>query len=164
MCAFPLKLSYGENLLAVSVIATRSSLSASLGDETAKIEVVSMADGVIRYRHAERVSEARFAREGDAVDIQHGAQARRFVDVTFAPASESAAGADVVKAPMAGAVTGVFVKAGDVVRKGQIVVAIEAMKMEHKLAAPRDGVIAEVLAAPGDQVAIRTKLVALGAA
>ena len=71
------------------------------------------------------------------------------------------AGADSVKAPMAGAVTSVSVKAGDKVSKGQTVATIEAMKMEHQLKAPRDGVVAEVAARTGDQVAIRAKIVTL---
>lgn len=163
-CAFPLKMQYGESVLSVSVIATRNSLTTMLGEESATVEILSAANGVIRYRNGARIGSACFSREGETVDLKAGAQTRRFIDVTYTPASDAGAGADVVKAPMAGAVTGVFVKSGDAVKKGQIVIAIEAMKMEHKLAAPRDGVIAEVLAAPGDQVAIRTKLVSLGAA
>jgi len=46
---------------------------------------------------------------------------------------------------------------------GRYVVAVETMKMEHQLKAPRDGVVAEVFAKEGDQVAIRAKLVALKA-
>ena len=44
-------------------------------------------------------------------------------------------------------------KAGDVVTKGQPVIVLEAMKMEHALTAPFDGVAVEVNAAVGDQVA-----------
>ena len=62
---------------------------------------------------------------------------------------------------MAGAVTSVTVKAGDKVTKGQTVATIEAMKMEHQLKAPRDGVVAEIGAKIGDQVAIRAKIVSL---
>ena len=44
------------------------------------------------------------------------------------------------------------VKAGDAVTKGQALAVMEAMKMEHTIAAPADGVVAELLYAPGDQV------------
>jgi 3-methylcrotonyl-CoA carboxylase alpha subunit len=45
------------------------------------------------------------------------------------------------------------VKAGDKVSKGQALAVMEAMKMEHSIAAPADGVVAELMYAPGDQVA-----------
>jgi 3-methylcrotonyl-CoA carboxylase alpha subunit len=45
------------------------------------------------------------------------------------------------------------VKAGDRITKGQALAVMEAMKMEHSIAAPADGVVAELLYAPGDQVA-----------
>jgi 3-methylcrotonyl-CoA carboxylase alpha subunit len=44
------------------------------------------------------------------------------------------------------------VKAGDKVTKGQALAVMEAMKMEHTIAAPRDGTIAELLYVVGDQV------------
>jgi len=43
-------------------------------------------------------------------------------------------------------------KAGDPVTKGQSIVVVEAMKMEHALTAPFDGVVVEVSASIGDQV------------
>ena len=83
------------------------------------------------------------------------------MDITLVPASDSEGGDDVIKAPMAGLVTSMRVGPGDPVSKGTIVATIEAMKMEHQLKAARDGVIADVLAKEGDQVAIRAKLVTL---
>jgi 3-methylcrotonyl-CoA carboxylase alpha subunit len=44
------------------------------------------------------------------------------------------------------------VKAGDKVTKGQPLAVMEAMKMEHTIAAPADGTVEELLYAPGDQV------------
>ena len=46
----------------------------------------------------------------------------------------------------------VSVALGDTVRAGEALVALEAMKMEHTVRAPHDGVVTEVLVAPGDQV------------
>jgi 3-methylcrotonyl-CoA carboxylase alpha subunit len=45
------------------------------------------------------------------------------------------------------------VKPGDAVKKGQALAVMEAMKMEHTIAAPADGTVQELLYAPGDQVA-----------
>jgi acetyl/propionyl-CoA carboxylase alpha subunit len=59
---------------------------------------------------------------------------------------------DDVKAPLPGKVVAVLAKKGARVKKGEALVALEAMKMEHGLTAPRDGVIAEVNAQDGAQV------------
>ncbi len=55
-------------------------------------------------------------------------------------------------APMPGAVLATEVCAGDVVTRGQLVLILEAMKMEHRITAPRDGTIGELRVAVGDQV------------
>ena len=55
-------------------------------------------------------------------------------------------------APMPGKVVSFNVKAGDKVSKGQPLAVMEAMKMEHTIAAPGDGVVLELLYTPGDQV------------
>ena len=56
-------------------------------------------------------------------------------------------------APMPGTVLGVHAAAGDTVTGGQLLMIVEAMKMEHRITAPHAGVVREVRAQPGDQVA-----------
>ncbi|MDZ4356259.1 MAG: acetyl/propionyl/methylcrotonyl-CoA carboxylase subunit alpha [Variovorax sp.] len=70
----------------------------------------------------------------------------------LAHAGEAAAEGGRLTAPMPGKVVSFSVKAGDVVKKGQALAVMEAMKMEHTIAAPADGTVAELLYAPGDQV------------
>lgn len=65
-------------------------------------------------------------------------------------------------APMPGKVVSFAVKAGDKVSKGQALAVMEAMKMEHTIAAPADGVVEELLYAPGDQVAEGAELLKIG--
>jgi len=55
-------------------------------------------------------------------------------------------------APMPGKVVAYLVRAGDAIKTGQALAVLEAMKMEHTIVAPRDGTVAELLFAPGDQV------------
>ncbi|GAA6141380.1 acetyl/propionyl/methylcrotonyl-CoA carboxylase subunit alpha [Hydrogenophaga sp. 5NK40-0174] len=57
-----------------------------------------------------------------------------------------------LSAPMPGKVLSFAVKAGDAVKAGQVLAVMEAMKMEHTIAAPTDGVVTELLFSPGDQV------------
>jgi 3-methylcrotonyl-CoA carboxylase alpha subunit len=71
----------------------------------------------------------------------------------------AAAGDGAILAPMPGKVTSVEVAAGDAVTKGQRLLTLEAMKMEHGLVAPFDGVVAELNAAEGTQVQVDAVLV-----
>ncbi|HEX6740901.1 MAG TPA: acetyl-CoA carboxylase biotin carboxyl carrier protein subunit, partial [Sphingomicrobium sp.] len=57
-----------------------------------------------------------------------------------------------IEAPMPGKVTAVEVSSGEKVAKGQRLLTLEAMKMEHALTAPFDGTVAELAAAAGQQV------------
>ncbi|WP_269716930.1 acetyl/propionyl/methylcrotonyl-CoA carboxylase subunit alpha [Caulobacter sp. NIBR2454] len=61
-------------------------------------------------------------------------------------------GDGAVRSPMPGKIVSVSVKAGDAVIKGQALLVLEAMKMEHALTAPFDGVVAELTATTGAQV------------
>lgn len=67
-------------------------------------------------------------------------------------------------APMPGKIISVSVKAGDAVRSGDTLLVMEAMKMEHTICAPKDGVVTEVFYQPGDQVADGALLIAISEA
>ena len=64
-----------------------------------------------------------------------------------------------VAAPMPGKVFAVFVKVGDTVKKGQPLIGLEAMKMEHTLNSPCDGVVQSIPHPVGDQVTEGTELI-----
>jgi 3-methylcrotonyl-CoA carboxylase alpha subunit len=81
----------------------------------------------------------------------------------LAHAGESEAEGGRLTAPMPGKVVSFTVKAGDKVSKGQALAVMEAMKMEHTIAAPADGVVQELLYAPGDQVTEGAELLKLQA-
>jgi len=66
-----------------------------------------------------------------------------------------------LEAPMPGVVTKVLVVVGDDVTKGQPLLALEAMKMEHMIRAPRAGRIKSVAASPGIMVQAGATLVEL---
>ncbi|KGJ17075.1 acetyl/propionyl/methylcrotonyl-CoA carboxylase subunit alpha [Paracoccus sanguinis] len=72
-----------------------------------------------------------------------------------------AAGGGLTLSPMPGLVKAVFVATGQAVAAGDRLAILEAMKMEHTLTAARDGVVAEVLAAAGDQVEAGAPLIRL---
>jgi acetyl/propionyl-CoA carboxylase alpha subunit len=106
--------------------------------------------------------EASEATDGaDAMRLSSGAiavmeQGETFVVQPYDPfADADAAGAatDRIVTPMPGKVIQVLVKAGDKVKRGQVLAVLEAMKMEHTLSAPADETVESVGVSQGDQVA-----------
>lgn len=77
-----------------------------------------------------------------------------------APAAAVASG-EAVTAPMPGNILQVKVTQGQSVKKGDILVILEAMKMENEILAPRDATVAQVVAARGTQVDTGAPLVIL---
>ncbi len=100
--------------------------------------------------------------ENDHVFTPRGATQILSIDL-LAHAGEGQADAGRLTAPMPGKVVSFAVKAGDKVSKGQALAVMEAMKMEHTIAAPADGTVAELMFAPGDQVAEGAELLTLTA-
>jgi 3-methylcrotonyl-CoA carboxylase alpha subunit len=79
----------------------------------------------------------------------------------IAHAGEGAASTGQLTAPMPGKLIAYMAKPGDKVARGQALAVIEAMKMEHTIHAPRDGVVRDCLYAPGDQVGEGSELLRL---
>lgn len=73
----------------------------------------------------------------------------------------AAAGSTVIKAPMQGTIVKVNAKSGDAVKKGDVLVVLEAMKMENDIKAPADGTVASVAVSQGDTVATDDVLVSM---
>jgi 3-methylcrotonyl-CoA carboxylase alpha subunit len=72
---------------------------------------------------------------------------------------ESATSSGTILSPMPGRIIAVEVTQGQAVSKGQKLLTLEAMKMEHSLTAPFDGVVAELNAETGAQVQVEAVLV-----
>ncbi len=85
---------------------------------------------------------------------------KRIHRLSLVTSQDAHAGAGL-NAPMPGKVVSFAVKAGDAVTKGQVVAVMEAMKMEHAITAPADGIVGELLYAAGEQVAEGTALLTL---
>ncbi len=105
-------------------------------------------DAVVAGRRA----TTRITRAGDTLHVQtsRGTIALREVPRFHVPGGEGPVGGLV--APMPGTVLHVRVSAGDTVTAGQVLVVMEAMKMEHHIKAPAHGRIAEVRVAEGQHV------------
>ncbi len=148
-------------------------LALSCGAETMTLSV--LADGpdrrIVRWRDHEiiatrladawRIGQVRCtaaSRHGDQITL--GRHVFHRTDPLSVGSSEGVA-ADVVLAPMPGRVVRLPVAPGERVEAGQPLAVLEAMKMEHVLGAPRDGTVAECLAAEDQQVERGAALVRL---
>ena len=78
-----------------------------------------------------------------------------------APAASGTAGAISVNAPMPGTINAIKIKVGDSVTKGQVLVVLEAMKMENEIMADSDGTVASVAVSQGQTVNTGDVLVTL---
>lgn len=82
--------------------------------------------------------------------VQAPAAAPKAAPKAAAPAG--AQGSVVVTAPMPGKILAVKANAGQAVKKGDVIMVLEAMKMENDIVAPQDGTVASINAAAGDAV------------
>ncbi|MEI8644742.1 sodium-extruding oxaloacetate decarboxylase subunit alpha [Pseudoalteromonas sp. Hal040] len=82
-------------------------------------------------------------------------------DSELIPQSASASAGETLNAPLAGNIFKVKVKPGQTVNEGDVVIIMEAMKMETEIRAAHSGTVAEVLVAEGDSVATGDALIAL---
>jgi len=159
------------------------------GGAHAKANLTYLHDGGLRLTVGEGPDAVSgplvFEAAGGGIDLQYAGQRTRATvyamgetDHVFTPrgatqivaidllahAGEEQSEGGRLTAPMPGKVVSFAVQAGDKVTKGQALAVMEAMKMEHTIAAPVDGVVAELLYAPGDQVAEGAELLKLSAA
>lgn len=79
-----------------------------------------------------------------------------------APAAPAPAGGEKISAPMPGNILSVNVKDGDTVKKGDILMILEAMKMENEILAPADGTVAAVSVTKGQTVETGALLCVIG--
>jgi 3-methylcrotonyl-CoA carboxylase alpha subunit len=135
---------------------------------------VGESTGVLRYSQTNAGFDIRFAqhrivaktyKNNDVVNIftANGATQITAIDL-LEHAGETHEEGGRLTAPMPGKVVSFSVKAGDKVAKGQALAVMDAMKMEHTICSPTDGVVQELLYQPGDQVVEGAELLKLGAA
>jgi len=142
----------GGSVIEVGYRIGRDGVTARIGDEDlavsgvdAHTDHVEMAiDGTHRRYLVSRAGGRHF------VDSALGST--DFVEVDRFPPIEDEVAAGSLTAPMPGVVRRVDAQVGDQVAAGDLLIVLEAMKMEHNVIAPADGVVTELAAAEGDQV------------
>jgi geranyl-CoA carboxylase alpha subunit len=155
-------LQQGEQRTPVAVSQSGSHYEIETCGSTHAIVVDDFGAGSIRLRDGRHTEAARFALEGQQLFLELDGRSTALTDVTYAPAEASEAGADgLVRAPMNGRILGVRAAPGDAVKKGQVLLIHEAMKMENQILAPFDGMVESISVAEGDQVETRQILATL---
>ena len=109
--------------------------------------------GALTARIGDRTVRADIVVAGERIAVLRDDGARVFgIADPLAHAGEDASDSGRLTAPMPGRVIAVLVEAGAAVTKGQPLIVLEAMKMEHTVAAPADGTVTDLPFAAGDQV------------
>ena len=155
----------GESLLNVNLIWKRDGLTLITDAGAARFSYIPPSEYQRAWfvSHGERSFQAQVSRADKIISVGLDSQRWRIEPVNFSSMSNIDAGAGSLSAPMPGKIVRVDVKAGDKVRKGDPLVALEAMKMEHVITAPGIGIISSVKCAVGDQVEEGVELVAFEA-
>jgi len=150
--------------LQVLVDGPQPSLLASMGEKQVGLKLLA-SDGRWATLELDGIRQRlAYHLEGDNLWLYGHNGNLHLSDITHLPVSSAAgAGSGSVKAPMDGAIVEVLVEEGSSVSKGQLLVVLEAMKMEHPLKASIDGVVRRIGVSRGDQVKNRQLLVEIEA-
>ena len=143
---------HGEPARAVLTYLHDGALQLTVGNASGPLVFAKTAQGIDIEFAGQRLTATVYTQgEVDHVFTARGATQITAIDL-LAHAGESHSEGGRLTAPMPGKILSFLVKAGDNVTKGQPLAVMEAMKMEHTIAAPSDGVVEELMYAPGDQV------------
>src|SRR5690606_22113700 len=163
---FVLKQGETKHSVELDVLASgaQAQLKARVGDSELELKLLA-SDGRWLTLEQDGVRSRRaYHLDGDRVWLFGHFGNLELLDVTHEPAGgQNAASSGAVKAPMDGAIVDVLVGEGSKVSKGQLLVVLEAMKMEHPLKAGVDGTVRRIGIARGDQVKSRQLLVEIEA-
>jgi 3-methylcrotonyl-CoA carboxylase alpha subunit len=135
-------------------------LRLAVGGREFSLEGEQLPDGLLLLRLDGRAFKARAVRDGDDWHILCDGDYRRFALAPLAVEDEGA-GAGSLAAPMPGKVVKVLAQPGAKVAKGDALLILEAMKMEHTITAPADGVVKEIHYGAGEQVLEGAELITL---
>ena len=119
-------------------------------------------DGTLAADLGGRRVRAAVIADGDTVIVMDGGRAHRLLrhDPAAAAAAQDTGGGKLTS-PMPGKIVRILAKAGDTVRRGTPLIVLEAMKMEHTIAAPGDGTVERIAFQVGDMVEEGVELVAI---
>ena len=151
----------GEASHAIRIQFLGDGLKISLNGKTCALAGERLPDGRLQVNLDGRAFKARAVRDGDDWHVFCEGDYRRLSLKPELAAIDEDTRAGSLAAPMPGKVIKVMTEAGAKVTKGQALLILEAMKMEHTITAPADGVVKEIHYAAGEQVLEGAELITL---
>jgi acetyl/propionyl-CoA carboxylase alpha subunit len=134
----------------------------AIGDAASELAVLACGPDGMTLASDHGFERLAWAWDDDTLVVSlRGRQCRLHDDSLRGAGRAETAHGGAIRAPMAGRIVALQVAAGDTVRKGQPLLVLEAMKMEHPSLAPADATVARVCVEPGAQVATGALLVEL---
>jgi geranyl-CoA carboxylase alpha subunit len=154
------KIAHDSKLNDVYLSVSDNVYSVRVGDNQCELELLQLEANYAVVVQDEVRNRFAFAHDKDAICIDDGQGHFVFNDMTHQPeVAVGGGGNGQVKASMDGAIVEVLVAQGDQVEAGQLVVVLEAMKMEHQLKAAISGTVDSISVSAGQQVKTRQLLV-----
>jgi 3-methylcrotonyl-CoA carboxylase alpha subunit len=151
----------GEARHAVRLLFLESGLRVTVDGKSHALSGEPLPDGRLLVRLDGRAFKARAVRDGRDWHIFCEGEQRRLSLKPELAGVDADARTGSLAAPMPGKIIQVMIAAGAKVSKGQPLLILEAMKMEHTITAPADGVVKEVHYGPGEQVLEGVELITL---
>ena len=146
-------------------LAYRTNRDGSFGflvnDESFQVTPIAAGEGNVEIDIGGQRSSYSIDQVGDQWLVHCNTHDLELVELPRYPISNPDDFSGGLVAPMPGAILATEVKSGDTVSKGDVLIVLEAMKMEHRITAPRDGKVENVHVAIGDQVEKEQLLVSL---
>lgn len=124
-----------------------------VGAQRLRLALRAQADGGWQCEHGVELQTLALARRGTSLFVQGGGASHQLEVVPYlARATAGSAGSGELRAPMMGTILATHAEVGRPVRAGDVVVTMESMKMELKICAEHDGVLASLSVSPGQTV------------
>jgi 3-methylcrotonyl-CoA carboxylase alpha subunit len=151
----------GEQVHPVRVIFGGQVLRVRAGSEQFTLSGEAVEDGRLLLRLDGHAFKARAVRDGAYWHVFSGGDYRRLALRQPLKGIDEETRSGSLAAPMPGRIIQVLTRPGASVKRGEALVILEAMKMEHTITAPADGVVKEVHYAAGEQVLEGAQLISL---
>jgi acetyl/propionyl-CoA carboxylase alpha subunit len=151
-----MKLQINEKSVEVKNLVTKEKMiSFELDGKKYQYELAEMTPHYIKFKTPSGIETFSFQKKKDKTVIFKGNNAFEITDKRSSQqAGAQQSSANIIKSPMPGKIFKINKKVGESVKVGEVIVVLEAMKMEHPLKAPRDGKIKAINGSVGEQKSV----------